>query len=408
MSGDARVAGGILWIDLGAIAANWRSLAARVRPAECAAVIKADGYGLGALRVMPALLAAGCRTFFVATVEEGQALTRLRTPGGGEGEGGGGEGRSGGEGEGGRGEGGGGRPAPPDPIALYVLNGLFPGSEAEFVGHDLAPVLNSLADVDRWAAYARRRERPLPAALHLDTGMSRLGLDPAELAILAADPGRLRGIRLTLIMSHLACADEPAHPLNALQFARFRAALTRLPPAPASLANSGGIFLGPPYHGQLVRPGVALYGGAPQVGGQAAPPNPMRPVIRLDARILQVREIDAGTTVGYGATHKSPGPARIATVGIGYADGFLRSLSNRAHGYIGSHPAPLVGRVSMDLTCFDVTRVPEGEARPGAFIELIGPNRPLDRVADEAGTISYEILTQLGRRYHRVYAGNGR
>lgn len=382
MSDDARVAGGILWIDVGAVVANWRALAARVRPAECAAVVKADAYGLGVERVVPALAAAGCRTFFVAGVDEAIVVARLLN-----------------------GPGEAFEAAAGAPAVIYVLNGLIPGSEAEFLDHGLRPVLNSLADVDRWSARARSLGRQLPAALHVDTGMSRLGLPPTELADLAADPSRLRGLQITLILSHLACADTPTHPLNADQLALFRRGLAGLPPAPTSLANSGGVFLGPPFHGHLVRPGIALYGGAPSKDHVS--PNPMQLVVRLDGRILQVREIDAGTTVGYGAVHKSAQRARIATVAVGYADGFLRSLSNRGTGYVGEQAVPLVGRVSMDLVTFNVTQVPEPLARPGGFIELIGPHHPIDAVADAAGTIAYEILTSLGRRYHRVYTGGG-
>lgn len=241
MSDDARVAGGILWIDVGAVVANWRALAARVRPAECAAVVKADAYGLGVERVVPALAAAGCRTFFVAGVDEAIVVARLLN-----------------------GPGEAFEAAAGAPAVIYVLNGLIPGSEAEFLDHGLRPVLNSLADVDRWSARARSLGRQLPAALHVDTGMSRLGLPPTELADLAADPSRLRGLQITLILSHLACADTPTHPLNADQLALFRRGLAGLPPAPTSLANSGGVFLGPPFHGHLVRPGIALYGGRPR------------------------------------------------------------------------------------------------------------------------------------------------
>lgn len=379
MSGTARSAGGVLSIDLDAIVANWRLLQARVAPAECAAVVKADAYGLGVNRVAMALFSAGCRTFFVATVDEGIALRRVLGP-----------------------------PlvAPTHPTAaaedaatIYLLSAWIIGSEDAILAHRLQPVLNSLGDVDAWTATANRLGRTLPAAIQLDTGMSRLGLSVAEQTTISASPDRLRGVRPTAIVSHLACADEPAHPLNANQLVHFREALTRLPPARASFANSAGIFLGPAYHGQLVRPGVALYGGAPRPDQ----PNPMRPVVRLEGRIVQVREIDEGTTVGYGAIHQSAGRERIATVAVGYADGFLRSLGNRGTGYVGDRPVPLVGRVSMDLITFNVSELPEAQVRPGTYIELIGPHVSLDAIARDAGTIAYEILTALGRRYHRVY-----
>lgn len=383
MSGTASTAGAVLTIDLGGIVANWRALQARVQPAECAAVVKADAYGLGVTEVAPALVNAGCRTFFVATIDEGIALRAVLGP-----------------------------PvsAPPSPSAagdapvIYVLGGLITGGEDDLLAHRLQPVLNSLGEIDAWTAAARRSERALPAAIHVDTGMSRLGLPPEELAIVAAAPARLAGLHLTAIVSHLACAEDPAQPLNLSQWNRFRAALTRLPPTRASLANSSGIFLGPDYHHDLVRPGVALYGGAPR----PREANPMQPVVRLDGRILQVRTIDAGTSVGYGAAHKSAGRARIATVAVGYGDGYFRSLSNRGTGHIGGRPVPLVGRVSMDLITFDISDLPEDEVRPGMFIELIGPHNPVDAVADDAGTIAYEILTALGHRYHRVYARSDR
>ena len=355
--------GTVLTIDLSAVADNYRRLAERVWPAGCAAVVKADAYGLGMARVAPALAAAGCADFFVAHLDEGIALRALL----------------------------------PD-AAIYVLNGALRGAEPEFQRHALCPVLNHLAALDAWSALGRGG-KPLPAALHIDCGMSRLGLDDQELAILAAAPARLDGVDLQLLMSHLACADQPDHPLNAEQLARFRAARGRLPATPASLANSSGIFLGPEYRFDMARPGAALYGVNPQPGR----PNPMAPVVRLQARILQVRRIDSPRTVGYGATHRAARPSTIATIALGYADGYLRSLSNRGSCLIGEHRVPVVGRISMDLVTLDVTGVPDGLARPGAVVDVIAPDHPVDAVAEEAGTIGYEILTSLGRRYQRRY-----
>ena len=376
-------AGAVLSIDLGAIIANWRLLQARAAPAECAAVVKADAYGLGAAEVAPALAAAGCRVFFVATLDEGLALRRCLEQW---------------------------REAatyaavtntavPPSPPTIFVLNGAPRGGEADLAQHGLIPVLNGLGDVEAWALLSAMMDVRLPAALQIDTGMSRLGLPPAELDRLSAEPGRLDGVAPVLVMSHLACADEPAHALNARQRSAFDVARTRLPAAPASLANSSGIFLGADYIFDLVRPGAALYGVSPN----SAATNPMEGVVRLDGRILQVREIDRDTTVGYGATYGARRAERIATVAIGYADGFLRSSSNRGCGYLDSFRVPLVGRVSMDLTTFDVTDAPADLVYPGAAIELIGPQRPVDAVALDAGTIGYEILTSLGPRYARVY-----
>jgi alanine racemase len=285
------------------------------------------------------------------------------------------------------------------PPAIFILGGAPRGAEAELAQHGLIPVLNSLADVAAWATLAQMLGAALPAALHVDTGMSRLGLPANELALIMKEPERLDGIALALVISHLACADEPEHELNGRQLEAFTSARERLPRAPASFANSSGIFLGTAYHFDLARPGVALYGVNP-VPGQ---PNPMRGVVRLAARILQVREIDSNTPVGYGAAYRTRGAARIATVGVGYADGYLRSLSNRAAGVVGGYRVPLVGRVSMDLITFDVTDVPLSLAPPGAMIELMGPEHPVDALAEQAGTIGYEILTSLGNRYARTY-----
>jgi alanine racemase len=366
-------AGAILTIDLAAVAANWRALSDRVKPAAAAAVVKADAYGLGAAAVAATLYRAGCRTFFVALTDEALALRpildALAAP------------TAGGE------------------AALYVLGGAPRGAEPLFVEKRLRPVLNSLDDLTAW----RTRGSGAPAALHLDTGMARLGLPAMEVTRLKDEPGHLDGVTLALLMSHLACADEPDHPLNGSQLQAFRTLTEGLPPVPRSLANSSGIFLGGHPRFDLVRPGAALYGVAPVAGH----PNPMQGVVRLIARVLQVREIDGGDPVGYGATYRAQGRQRIATVGVGYADGFLRSLSNRTSGFIGDLAVPLVGRVSMDLITFDVTAAPASSVRPGSWIELIGPHQPVDTIAGQAGTIGYEILTALGRRYHRVYQGAG-
>jgi alanine racemase len=378
LSSEAERAGAILTIDLASIVANYRSLRDRVAPAECAAVVKADAYGLGAGRVAPVLRDAGCRTFFVASVDEGIALRRVLDEHDRE------QGRDG-------------------PVAgesaVYVLNGLFPTVPGLFAEHRLRPVLNSLGEIDAWAAFARGTAPGAAAAIHVDTGMSRLGLPGNELAILRDDPSRLGGFRPTHVISHLACADKPDHPLNGLQREAFAAARASLPPAPGSLANSSGIFLGPAYHADLARPGCALHGVSPVPGR----PNPMRQVVRLQGKILQVRDIDTPQTVGYGATHRAEKRERIATVAVGYADGYLRHLGNRGGAYVGDFRVPLVGRVSMDLITFDVTGVPEALVRPGETIDLLGPRVTVDELAAAAGTIGYEILTSLGARHHRVY-----
>jgi alanine racemase len=357
-SDPASRAGAILEIDLGAIVANWRLLAATAAPAACAAVVKADGYGLGAAPVARALLAAGCRRFFVATLDEGIALREVLGP------------------------------AP----EIAVFNGPLPGSAADFVAAQLIPVLNDPGQIAAW----ERKGGGAASLLHLDTGLSRLGLSPAEFAAFA-ETGRQSGVQ-TLI-SHLACAETPGHPLNRTQRKRFLAARHRLSGVRASLAASSGIFLGPEYHFDEVRPGAALYGVNPRPSSA----NPMRAVVRLSAKIVQIRKIDRGESVGYGAAHVMDGPGFLATAAIGYADGWRRSLSHRGCGWLAGQRVPLLGRISMDLATFDVSAVGQEARRPGNAIELIGDFYGVDAVAADAGTIGYEILTGLGRRYHRIY-----
>jgi len=358
-------AGAILDIDLGAIVENWRLLAKKAAPAECAAVVKANAYGLGAEPVARALVAAGCRRFFVATLDEGIGLRASLGAG----------------------------------VEIAMLNGPFPAIAGDFIAYGLVPVLNDPGQIDIWREAAA--SAPLPAMLHVDTGMARLGLTLREFEALNDGLRRDERIVWRALLSHLACADTPEHPLNQTQRARFDEIRQRLPGVPASLAASSGIFLGPAFHFDLVRPGAALYGVNPQPGG----PNPMRPVVRLRAKILQLREIDRGETVGYGAAHVMEAPARLATVAAGYADGWPRSLSHRGYGSLAGKHVPLLGRVSMDLVIFDVSAVEPAGARPGEFIELLGDDYTVDAAAADAGTIGYEILTRLGSRYHRVYRG---
>ncbi len=356
----------LLEIDLDAIAANWTTLRAR-HGAPTAAVLKADAYGLGAERVAPRLHAAGCRHVFVAHPDEARAL----------------------------------RPLLPDTM-IAVLNGLWPGEAAALAEDGILPVLGSLAELEAWQHEAFRRGRPLPALLHVDTGMNRLGLDAAELDRLCAEPGRLDGIALAYVMTHLVSAEDPADPISEAQRARFGQACARLPAAPRSLANSSGLFLGAGFASDLARPGAALYGINPTPGR----PNPMRPVLRLTARVLQLRHVPAGEPVGYNGIWVAPRPSRIATVSVGYADGYPRALGNVATARVvgagfDAPPVPLVGRVSMDLTTFDVTDHPM--VALGSRLELIGPGLPPDAVAHVAGTNGYEILTSLGRRHARAY-----
>jgi alanine racemase len=365
---QTRRAGAILTVDLGAIAANWRGLrdAGRAggRPIDCAAVLKADAYGTGATMVGPRLAAEGCRHFFVAHIDEGIALRGV---------------------------------VPDHPI--YVLNGLLQGTEADFVEFGLTPALNHLGQLNAWRAAAQRYSRPLDAVIHIDTGMHRLGLAPEEAQLLVSERGRLRGLRLALLMSHLVVSEEPNNPINGEQLSRFRSFVRAMPGAPASFANSSGIFLGPDYHFDLLRPGAALYGINPTPGR----PNPMLTTVTLHARVLQVRRIDALQTVGYGAAWRSARPSRVATIALGYADGYFRTLINRTHVHLAGHKVSVIGRISMDLVTIDVTDVPEADSQPGALVEVLGPHLTADDLAEHARTNAYEVMTALGRRYARLY-----
>ena len=358
-----------LEIDLDALRHNYRTLATIVAPATCSAVVKANAYGLGVRHVAPALYREGCRTFFVAQLCEAAAVA----------------GAIGAD------------------ATLYILNGLDPGSEAACLSAGYIPVINSVAQLQRWRALARSHRRPLPAALQVDSGMSRLGL-PADIAVaLASDDTLRRDIDLRLLMTHLACADEPAHHANADQLAAFTAVRRLFPDVPASIANSGGSFLPAPFHLDVVRPGIALYGGS---AGPLA--HDIRPVVRLSARIVQIRDIEAGTGVGYGLTHVATGAERLATIAIGYADGWPRCLGNRGAAWHHGTRLPFVGRVSMDSSIIAIGALPSPPLQKGDFVELLGPSQTLDDVAADAGTISYEILTGLGRRHQRIYTEEGR
>ncbi|MYG51718.1 MAG: alanine racemase [Rhodospirillaceae bacterium] len=363
-------AAGVLTVDLDALAANWRLLRDRMGGPEagraCAAVVKADGYGLGAVPVARRLASEGCATFFVAHAEEGVVLRR----------------------------------ALPE-AEIIVLNGLLPGDAPLYSRHRLAPCLNDTGQVRAWLEHCAEAG-PTPAALHVDTGMTRLGLDPQDLD--AVDLEALNALPGLVVMSHLACADEPDHPLNRRQQAAFAEIRPRFPAARASLANSSGLFLGADYRFDLGRPGYSLYGGNPTPSAGA---NPMRPVVRLQVPVLQVREIRGRRTVGYGATAGTAPPAWIATLAAGYADGYLRAMSNRGAVFIDGRACPVTGRVSMDLLTVDVTEAVQAgsEIRPGTLADLIDARHTIDDVAGHADTIGYEILTNLGSRYRRRYPG---
>ena len=338
-----------LTVDLGILQDNWRSLAETAFGSECAGVVKADAYGVGVNQVVPALYKAGCRSFFVAHTEEGLDVRDLL----------------------------------PD-VDIYVLNGFPKARNRRPLDADLIPVINNLPALARMRA--RRHAGGVPVALHVDTGLHRLGLYEDEVIALSQRRELLSNLKVKLVLSHLAVSELPDHPLNRRQRDRFSKALEMLPSARASLSATSGIFLGPLYHFDMVRAGAGLLGINPTPGK----PNPMRPVVTLEARVLQTQDVKAGETVGYGADYLVERPARIATLSIGYADGVPRKLSNRGSVFAAGRNLPIVGRVSMDLMTIDISDVEPGRIAPGSFVELVGANRPLDEVATEAETIGYE------------------
>ncbi|MBS0233539.1 MAG: alanine racemase [Proteobacteria bacterium] len=360
---------GTITVDLGRIAANWKALAAKVAPARCAAVVKADAYGLGGERIIPTLARAGCPTFFIATPSEAEAARNL---------------------------------APHADI--FALNGLVGNAAAAFAHLDVKPVLSTLDDIVAWSALCKARGERLPAAIHIDTGLHRLGLPVRDVRRLAAEPTMMAGIDLCLVMSHLASADNPRDPKNRDQLLAFETLTALFPAVPRSLAASDGLMLGPAYHFDLVRPGYALYGGqASQIA-----PTPVKAAVTVSARILAVADVAPGETVGYSATWRAKRPSRIATIAAGYADGIPRNASasdgrSGGHVLISGHLAPIVGRVSMDLITVDVTDLPEGAAMPGEFAKLIADDLTIEEAGFAAGTIGYEILTRLGPRFTRLY-----
>ncbi len=366
-------AGGVLTVDTAALAANWRALAARTSAAECAGVVKADAYGTSIDVAAPALAEAGCGTFFVALLSEGHRVRAL-LPG----------------------------------ATIYVLNGLLPGSAPAYAASRLRPVLGSHEEIQEWAGFAASHGVDPAAAVHVDTGINRVGL-PAGEAIAMGAAGLLRRHQFApaLLMSHFVSSEQPDDPLNARQIEAFAAVRAAFPGVPGSLSNSSGIFLGPAAHHDLVRPGYALFGGNPCPGKT----NPMRAVVRLEGRVMQVRELAAGDTVGYNARWTARHPTRTATVSIGYADGLPGSASGfdgKPGGEVNAAGVrcPILGRVSMDMIVVDITGTPPGAVERGSLVALLDETITVDDLGARAGVIGYEILTGLGRRYHRRVAGH--
>lgn len=357
------LASALVTIDLAALTSNWKALAAQAGVAMGAA-IKGEAYGLGIEAVAKTLWSAGCRSFFVARPFEGAQLRAIL----------------------------------PEAL-IFVLDGLYSWQADYYLQHELYPALISLDEAREWAASGKGK----PCAVHVDTGINRMGMTGQELTAVVAMKDQLR---IVMVMSHLACSDEPAHLLNAKQhdlFAKYRA---MLPDVPASFANSSGIYLGEGYLYDLVRPGVALYGGNPLPGK----PNPMKTVVTLQLKIMQTKFVKQGDTIGYSATWTAPQGSRIALLGAGYRDGIPRKLSwsadkPAAQVFVAGRRVDVVGRVSMDMMAIDVTDLTEAETTRGTLVEIFGPNLPVDEAAAYAGTISYELLTHLGNRYARRYIG---
>ena len=364
------LATGILTVDLGAIIANWRMLEKAGLPAECGAAVKANAYGCGLDPVVRTLASAGCKTFFVATLDEARAA----------------------------------RAAAPS-AAIFVLGGFTQGSGDAFAAINAQPVIGDLNELAEWDVFRRFSGWPGGAAIHVDTGMNRLGFSPPDAASL--QPRIKAGDRgITLVMSHLACADNPGHPLNARQASSFREAASLFSGVPASLANSPGVFLGPQFHFDINRPGAALYGVNPTPDAA----NPMLPVVDLKARIVQIRDVPRGEAVGYSATWTARRPTRLAIVAAGYADGYFRAAGSSdgtrgADVIVAGQRCPIAGRISMDLLSVDISDLPDNAARRGQMVTLIGDGITVDELAHHFGTIAYEVLTSIGSRYHRVYKG---
>ncbi len=370
------LAGARITIDLNAMAKNWQKFAELAPKSETGAVVKANAYGLGLEQVAPALWKAGCRTFFVALVQEGINVRQLLPE-----------------------------------ARIFILGGLFPDAASACIEHDLIPLLGSHPEIETWHGATKGQTSVAPCGIQTDTGMNRLGFSFEEAMTLLADPVPTKALNLQLIMSHIACGDEPDDPLNALQLERFKQIRDLVPSVPASLANSAGIQMGDDYHFDLNRAGTSLYG----VRAVNTVENPSLTVVTLEGRIVQTRQIKRGDTIGYGATQTVARDTKVAIVSCGYADGFHRAASGSgvgmryvepgASGFVAGKKVPILGRVSMDLTAFDITDVGETEVMANPWIEMFGDNIEIDDVAKSCGTIGYELLVSLGNRAARNYTG---
>ncbi|MEN3930608.1 alanine racemase [Microvirga sp. W0021] len=371
----AAEAGGILTINLNALVANWLFLKSQAATAECAAVVKANAYGIGIEHAVPALLKAGCKTFFVALLSEAKRVRNIT----------------------------------PD-ATIYVLNGLFADTETTYAAYNIRPVLGSIEELERWSLFCKHTGKKLPAALHIDTGMSRLGITPDDISTVAQSP-LLESFELSLLMSHFVSSEEPDNQLNQRQIDCFENCRQLFPGIPASLSNSSGILLANAPTYDLLRPGYALYGGNPTPGK----PNPMQEVVTLKGRIVQIRTVPAGTSIGYNSRWITDGEMRLATISIGYADGYPRSTSGTKDKHLANKPAgiavvsgercPFIGTVSMDLIIINITKIDPASVKVGDLVTLIGDGISVDDVGLSAGTNGYEVLTHLGKRYFRQYIG---
>ena len=358
-------ANSVLVVDIEAIVSNYKALRTKVIGADCAATLKANAYGLGIEKIALALNEAGCSTFFVATIDEAIELRKILNS---------------------------------DRKQILVLNGFPKGTSPIFKRYNLMPVLNDFMQLERWIEFNKTLEKKQKAALHLDTGMNRLGLDEKDFARLIQTPQILKNANVHIIISHLSCSDESENKMNNRQLLEFTSSIKLFPKVSASIANSGGIFLGKEFYLDLVRPGLALYGSVP---GHSK--NELVHAVSLYGRVLQIRTVRKGELIGYGGSYKATRNTNIATIGVGYADGYQRSLSGNSRIFFLGSPLPLVGRISMDSITVDISDLQTTKLNVGDFVELLGKNFTIDQAASLAQTVPYELLTGLGRRHYKHY-----